>query len=171
MVCYWRWVYIWKATGKMEVNKEKDKGKARRIGDENVVTRRSYEKKLTVMVEIIGNERITMMELLRKVKEECGEVIGCRYKNPSEYELTMHEEKGKKKILDGLKIRNGSILAKEINNIKTMVSFLNLPTYITDEEIIKKLIDWGVTAASTVKRRMWPGTEIADGTRSSLRKR
>lgn len=48
---------------------------------------------------------------------------------------------------------------------ETVVSFLKLPTYITYEEIIKKLTDWGVTAASTVKRRMWPGTGIADGTR------
>ena len=82
----------------METNKEKDKGSVRRMGDENTATGRSYEKKLTVLVEIVGNERITIMELLRKVKEECGEVIGCRYKNPREYELTMHEEKGKKKM-------------------------------------------------------------------------
>lgn len=149
----------------MEVNKEKDKGLARRMEDGSKETGRSYEKKLTVMVEIVGNERITMMELLRKVKEECGEVIGCRYKNPKEYELTMNEEKGKKKLLDGIKIRSGSILAKEINNCETVVSFLNLPTYIMDEEIIKKLIDWGVTPVSIVKRRMWPGTGIADGTR------
>lgn len=41
-----------------------------------------------------------MMEMLKKLKEECGEVIGCRYKNPREYELTMREEKAKDKILD-----------------------------------------------------------------------
>ncbi len=46
-----------------------------------------------------------------------------------------------------------------------MVSFLGLPTYIQDEEILRKLSDWGVNAASRVKRRMWPGTDIADGTR------
>lgn len=163
--CCWEWGYPRRATDRMGTNKEKDKGAVWRMGDENAVTNRSYEKELTVLVEIVGNERITMMELLRKVKEECGEVIGCRYKNPREYELTMYEEKGKKKILDGIKIRSGSILAKEINNSETVVSFLNLPTYITDEEIIKKLTDWGVTAASIVKRRMWPGTGIADGTR------
>lgn len=44
-------------------------------------------------------------------------------------------------------------------------SFLNLPTYIQDEEITRKLTEWGVTAVSTIKRRMWPGTDIADGTR------
>ncbi len=32
-------------------------------------------------------------------------VIGCGYKTPREYELTMEEERGKEKILDGLKIK------------------------------------------------------------------
>lgn len=56
-------------------------------------------------------------------------------------------------------------MAKEINSSETVVSFLNLPTYVLDEEITRKLQDWGVTVASTIKRRMWPGTDIADGTR------
>lgn len=132
---------------------------------EDGTRQRNYEKRLTVAVEIIGEDRITMMELLRKVKEECGMVIGCRYKTPREYELTMGDDKGKNKLLDGLKIKNGRIMAKEINNMETVVSFMNLPTYIKDEEITGKLKDWGVNAVSKIKRRMWPGTDIADGTR------
>lgn len=135
------------------------------IGMDGGLRHRSYEKRLTVSVEIMGDDRVTMMELLKKVKEECGVVIGCRYKTPREYELTMCDEKGKNKLLDGLKIKNGRIMAKEINNTETVVSFMNLPTYIKDEEITGKLKDWGVMAISTIKRRMWPGTDIADGTR------
>nr|XP_057929088.1 uncharacterized protein LOC131129485 [Doryrhamphus excisus] len=37
--------------------------------------------------------------------------------------------------------------------------------YIEDEVILKKLEEWGVQAVSTIRRRMWPGTDIADGTR------
>ncbi len=39
-----------------------------------------------------------MMEVLKKVREECGVVIGCRYKTPREYELTMEEEKERRNI-------------------------------------------------------------------------
>ncbi|KAL6108123.1 uncharacterized protein ACO6RY_18730 [Pungitius sinensis] len=38
------------------------------------------------------------MELLRKKKQECGEVIGCRCKNPKSYELTMRSEEGKAEL-------------------------------------------------------------------------
>ncbi len=46
-----------------------------------------------------------------------------------------------------------------------MVSFFNLPSYIEDEEIIQKLISWGVTPTLPVRRRYYPGTTVADGTR------
>lgn len=144
-----------KQRGEQIVSLDGDDGQGRRV----------FQKKLTVLVEIVGEDKITMMELLKKVREDCGVVIGCRYKNPKEYELTMNEEEGKEKILDGLKIKNSRIMVKEINNNEMVVSFLNLPTYIEDEEIIGKLTEWGVKAASPVKRRMWPGTDIADGTR------
>lgn len=148
---------------------EKERGAERRSawekergGQQNV---RGYAKGLTVLVEIEGDNRITMMEMLRKVKEECGAVIACRYKTPKEYELTMEEEKGKEKLLDGLKIKESRIMAKEISSNEMVVSFLGLPAYIEDEKILKKLTDWGVAAISKIKRRMWPGTDIADGTR------
>ncbi len=149
----------------MEMDKGQGKWNTIENEDEDVSKRLNYEKRLTVLVEIVGEDRITMMQLLKKVREECGVVISCRYKNPREYELTMNEEKGKVKILDGLKIKNSRIMAKEISNNEMVVSFLNLPTYIQDKEIIGKLTDWRVTAVSTIKRRMWPGTDIADGTR------
>lgn len=56
-------------------------------------------------------------------------------------------------------------MAKGLCNDELVVSFLNLPAYITDAEIIGKLDSWGVGAASPIRRRMWPGTKIADGTR------
>ncbi|XP_077960200.1 uncharacterized protein LOC144409427 [Gasterosteus aculeatus] len=133
--------------------------------DDGQNEKRSYEKKLTLSVEIEGSDKTTMMELLRKVKEECGEVIGCRYKNPKSYELTMRSEEGKAKLMDGLRIQNNTVTASEINKDEMVVSFINLPIYIGDEIITRKLLDWGVTPVSSIRRRVWPGTEIADGTR------
>ena len=147
----------------------KDNGLAmtqdKRITDNGVKEKTIFEKRLTLVVEIEGTDRITMMELLRKVKEECGEVIGCRFKNPKSYELTMETEEGKVKIMDGLRIKNNTVTAREINNDEMVVSFINLPTYIDDDTILGKLRDWGVIPVSRIRRRMWPGTTIADGTR------
>ncbi len=126
---------------------------------------RVFERKLTVGVEIVGEDNITMMDLLRGVKEVCGNVIGCRFKAKKKYEITMSSIKGKERLMDGFKIKNSRILAKELANDELVVSFLNLPTYIEDELIEKKLLEWGVNVVSPIKRKMWPGTEIADGTR------
>ena len=125
----------------------------------------TFEKKLTVAVEIIGEENVSMMELLKEIKKICGVVIGCRFKGQKKYEITMEKVDGKEKLLDGLKIKDNLVFVKEMVNNELVVSFLNLPTYVPDEVILVKLHEWGVKAVSPIKRRMWPGTDIADGTR------
>ena len=126
---------------------------------------KAFEKNLTVSVEIVGDEKITMMELLRGINEVCGAVIGCRFKGDKKYEITMNHSKGKERLIDGFKIKNCQIMARDLSNDELVVSFMNLPVYITDEEILEKLNGWGVNATSPIKRRRWPGTDIADGTR------
>lgn len=81
------------------------------------------------------------------------------------YELTMKDENGKEKLMDGLKIGENIILSKELSKNDLVVSFMALPAYITDDEILTKLMIWGVSAVSPIKRRVWPGTDIAEGTR------
>lgn len=46
-----------------------------------------------------------------------------------------------------------------------MVSFLHLLNYIKDDEIIQKLVDWGLNPILPLRRRYYPGTTVADGTR------
>ena len=124
-----------------------------------------YKKELTLIVEPVGEDYITMMELLRGIKEKCGIVLACRVKSKNIYEITMQEGKGKTRLLDGFKIKNTRVTAKEVRSNEIVVSFLNLPSYITDAEIRQKLSTWGVRAISPIKRRKWPGTDVVDGTR------
>lgn len=149
----------------MALNKGQDQRNSKQNTDNRQGEKKVYEKKLTVEVEIDGEDRISMMDLLNKVKDVCGRIVGCRYKTPKKYELTMSDERGKDKLMDGMRLKRCIISAKEICNDELVVSFLALPTYIDDEEILDKLAAWGVSAVSPVKRRMWPGTDIADGTR------
>lgn len=53
------------------------------------------ERHLTLAVEIVGEEKITMMELLRGIKEVCRSVVGCRFKANQKYEITMSHTKVK----------------------------------------------------------------------------
>jgi hypothetical protein len=54
---------------------------------------------------------------------------------------------------------------KRLQNRDYVVSFMHLPVYLADEEILNKLEGWGVTPISKLKRRVYPGTSIEDGTR------
>lgn len=128
-------------------------------------TEKKYEKDLTVSVELIGENKINVAELMKRVRDLCGGLMACRYTGLNKYELTMNHPKGKERLLEGFKIGQTRVLAHEVHNDELVVSFLNLPAYISDEEIIGKLHGWGVSVTSAIRRRMWPGTNIADGTR------
>ena len=142
-----------------------DYGKKDQRGEEAGEKENKYDKELTVSVELIGEDPITVMEFMRVMKEVCGVLMACRKTGLKKYKLTMGHLSGKKKLMDGFKIRGVSIIAKELTSDETVVSFLELPAYTTDNDVILKLQGWGVSAASPIKRRMWPGTNIADGTR------
>ncbi|KAK0132143.1 Zinc finger protein 862 [Merluccius polli] len=73
--------------------------------------------------------------------------------------------RGKERLLDGFKIKNTRIVATELVRNTRVVSFLNLPLYITDDQIKDKLRQWGVEPFSDIRRGKWAGTEIFDGTR------
>ena len=144
---------------------EVDCGKIDQRGGEAGDKEIRYDKELTVSVELIGEDPVTVMEFMRVTREVCGELMACRKTGLKRYELTMGHLSGKNKLMDGFKIRGVSIVAKELTSDETVVSFLELPAYTTDKDVILKLQGWGVSAASPIKRRMWPGTNIADGTR------
>lgn len=124
-----------------------------------------YSKELTVEVEVAGTEKISMMDLLRGVKKECGEVVGCRVRGERSYELTMKDDMAKSKLMDGVRVKGAMVHARDIVNNEMVVSFINLPVYLEDQKIFAKLEEWGVKPLSAIKRRVWPGTDILDGTR------
>lgn len=130
---------------------------------------RDEEKKrnqsLTVRVEMEGDDTIPIMEMMSCIRGLCGGLMACRVLGPNKYEATMSHPKGKERLMEGFKINGTTAHVSEISNDELVVSFLNLPYYIEDSEIIAKLLTWGVSAVSPIKRRMWPGTKVADGTR------
>lgn len=123
------------------------------------------QKDLVVNVEIDGSDEISLIELLKAVDVTCGRVLGCRTKAEKRWELTMGNPHGKNRLLDGFKIKNSRVIATEVIKDTRVVSFLNLPIYITDEQIKDKMSQWGVEPVSAIRRRKWAGTEVFDGTR------
>ncbi|KAM9717483.1 uncharacterized protein ACNS7B_021133 [Menidia menidia] len=68
----------------------------------------------------------------------------------------MVTDTGKRRLLDGCRIGETVLHARELTLDEMVVSFLAMPAYIGDEAVIAKLAAWKVEAVSEVKRRMWP---------------
>ncbi len=63
-----------------------------------------------------------------------------------------------------LRVKESKVVANEPCNDEMVVSFIALPTHIEDKQIIAKLTEWRVKPILAIRRRMWPGTDIAEGT-------
>ena len=134
-------------------------------GQKKMANEAKFEKNLTVNIELLGEVKIPTFEVIQSARLLCGGLLACRSIAERKYELTMSNIKGKERLLEGFKIGETTVVASELSNDEMIVSFLNLPAYVEDDEILAKLSGWGVRAVSAIRRRMWPGTRIADGTR------
>ncbi|XP_026121789.1 uncharacterized protein LOC113103789 [Carassius auratus] len=77
----------------------------------------------------------------------------------------MEKEETCDELTEGLLIKGVNCEIKKLQNRDYVVSFMHLPVYLADEEILNKLEVWGVSPISKIKRRVYPGTSIEDGTR------
>lgn len=136
-----------KNTGRINTEMEKwngDKDNGKGHGQTMARLNHTFEKKLTVNIELLGEERVPTYEVIQSARLLCGGLLACRSIGTRKYELTMSNEKGKQRLLEGFKIGNTSVVTSELCNDEMVVSFLNLSAYITDEEILEKLSGWGV---------------------------
>lgn len=120
-------------------------GEMERKSEEAVAERGEVMRELVVNVEVEveGEKVVSMLELLRAVVNTCGKVIGCRAKGSNRWELTMNNPKGKERLLDGFRVGDNRVTASEVTRDQRIVSFLNLPLYITDNQIVGKTSDVG----------------------------
>ena len=151
------------------IKEKKTKKHARQSGSQQSSSSEEGEEvfpcQLIVNIELLGDAKIPAYEVIQSARLLCGGLLACWSIAARKYELTMSNIKGKERLLEGFKIGETAVVASELANDEMVVSFLNLPAYVEDEEILEKLCSWGVQAVSPIRRRMWPGTRIADGTR------
>ena len=124
-----------------------------------------FRKDLTVLLDLEGDGTVSVVQVLKTVRMLCGGVLGCRQLESRKFEVTVSNQVAKERLMEGFRMGQHQGVVRELVDNELLVSFLNLPVYVTDEEILEKLRGWGVQAVSDVRRRMWPGTGIADGTR------
>lgn len=122
-------------------------------------------KELTVKIDLEGQDKITPMQVIRKIRMLCWGILGCTLTGPRSIEITMSNEVERNRLMEGFKIGETRVVLSPLVSNEMTVSFLHLPNYLEDEDILEKLSSWGVTAVSPIKRRVWPRSKVCDGTR------
>ncbi len=126
-----------------------------------------YLKEATVVLDLMGNKDINAKDIIKTILDKVGfgNLLAVRPKHELEYELTLKSVDICEGLLDGVEIKGQFCEVKRLERREYIVSFLHLPAYVHDQTIEDKLESWGVTPVTTVRRRLYPGTNIADGTR------
>ena len=125
-------------------------------------------KELTLIVDVDDNKRVSARSVIEEAEIICGEgnVLAVVPRSGNIYEVTVKDKRSSDELvntpfeIDGKRFKCDAIYSEE-----KVVSFLHLPAFIPDSEIKRKLDDYHAEMMSPIKRRMYPGTNIADGTR------
>ena len=129
---------------------------------------RRSDKEQTVLVDVGDNRSVSAMSVIKSVEEKVGEgeVLACVPKSGNLFEITLKENDSVELICDtGFEVKGSKFKPNAVFSRERMVSFLNVSYYVPDEEIRKKLEEFGAELVTPIKRRMHPGTQTADGTR------
>lgn len=126
-----------------------------------------YLKEATVVIDLMGNKEVKAVDIIKVVSEKIGlgKLLAVRPKYGEEYELTVEGVKLCEVLLDRMEIKGQYFEVRRLEVKEHIVYFLHLPAYLEDEVIEDNLRFWGVPPMTKIKRRVYLGTNIADGTR------
>lgn len=126
-----------------------------------------YKREWTVLIESEDIVQLRVMTLIKEIESVVGHgaLLALRPKQNRQYEATLNSEIACEKIEDGLLYEEQRVGVKRLHQAEVLVSFLHLPPDVKDKDILDRLARWGVLPILPVKRRYYPGTNVADGTR------
>lgn len=160
--------------GRTQMHFDKGLDKLRQVGqrrheEENMRNerRRNYSKEATLIVDLEGVQEGKAEDIIKMATEKIGggNILSVRPRLGKEYEMTLRNEDLCDILLDGITIKGKDCEVRKLQTREFVVSFMHLPAYLEDKDIINKLEVWGVRPTSQIKRRVYPGTEVEDGTR------
>ena len=129
--------------------------------------RRTFQRDLSLIVVVGSNSNITAKNIIDAVEAACGlnTILACVPKGTDQFEITVADKEANDLLAGGIQIGEEQFPCREVASRTLVVSFLHLSSYVTDDEIYDKLYDYGVEPVSNIRRRFYPGTRVADGTR------
>ncbi|VDI05863.1 Hypothetical predicted protein [Mytilus galloprovincialis] len=127
-----------------------------------------YSRDCTIRVIGISTENVQAISVIRAIEHVTGlnSVLAVVKDDTSSYDVTLDSKSNATKILSGVEILDKDYECSLMYSDTTVVSFMYIPAFIEDDDIIDMLRDRGIKIVSPVFRRVCvPGTQVADGTR------
>ncbi|CAC5405806.1 unnamed protein product [Mytilus coruscus] len=131
-------------------------------------------KELTLILDVIDNKKVGPLSVIEEAESLCGDgnILAVVPRSGNLYEITVASKDASDELSTGPFVLCGQRYnCKAVYSTERVVSFLHLPAFIPDEEIRKKLIEYGAELKSEIKRRVHSGTDVADGTRQKKTRR
>ena len=125
-------------------------------------------KEQTVIVDVADNRSVKASDVIKSIEEKVGEgaVVACVPKSGNLYEVTFNDNDAQTLVCEmGFQVGDTKYKPSAIFSRERVVSFLNVSHYVPDSEIVTKLEEFGAELITDIKRKTYPGTQIADGTR------
>ncbi|ESO83238.1 hypothetical protein LOTGIDRAFT_176961, partial [Lottia gigantea] len=126
-------------------------------------------KRNTVKVQINDHQKYKAIEVIRFIEDQLGEdsVLAC-VPGRDFFDVTLiNHDVAKNLANDGLLADGAGFHCKFIESRIKVVSFMNIPVYINDKDILSKLKFWGVIPVGEINRKCFDfqGKRKYDGTR------
>ena len=125
-------------------------------------------KELTLVVDVADNKLVTARSVIESAENLCGEgnVLAVVPRSGNLYEITVKDKDASNELCNGaFQVAGIEYRCHAVYSEEKVVSFLHLPAFISDNDIIRKLEAFGAELKSPIKRRLYRGTNVADGTR------
>ncbi|VDI66235.1 Hypothetical predicted protein [Mytilus galloprovincialis] len=129
---------------------------------------KSYQRDCTVRIEVINTDVIGERIVIEDIETVTGlnSVLAVVKNDAMSYDITLDSKQTAFRLVqEGIDIANNEYQVSMLHSDITVVSIMQLPSFISDDDIRSKLVSKGVKIVSPIYRRAIPGTQVADGTR------
>ncbi|KAK6171625.1 hypothetical protein SNE40_019774 [Patella caerulea] len=145
-----------------------------KLGGKNVdklsksVSRPIFRKEATVILSVKSKIESPAAHVIQAIRAVCGDdsILSCVPKSGVNYEISLIDEKCANLLLESdFTVDDEPVLVKSVSSRVRVVSFMHLSSLISDDEIEKKLCNWGVELVGPIMRRRYEREDVYDGTR------
>ena len=127
---------------------------------------RTCRKECAVIVDIQDYKTVSAYAIIKSLEKEKFDVLAVIPQGGNTYEITVGNEQEAKLISnEGITIGDETYECRLLFNDSTVVSFFELPAYISDDDVKSKLTNKGIELLGPLNRNYYPDTDVYNGTR------